>query len=522
MPPPVQIPDSRIVALPAAEIRRRFVDFFAERGHAVVPSASLVPGRRRDAAVHELRDGPVQGRPDRGRDALVQPGGRLPALPARRRQAQRLRGGRPDAAPPHAVRDARQLELRRLLQARGDPLGVGLPDRRPRHSRRSAGGHHLHGRRGRVEHLARRDRPPARADGEMGRRRRRRRPQLLANGRHRAVRTVQRDPFRSRRAVLRGPGVRARPPRALPALARDLEPGVHGVRPAPRRPRPAAVHQRRHGHGPRAPGERPAAGPHQLRHGPVHADPRPDARADRPRSRGVRGRALQLPGHRRPFPGGDLPDRRRRPAVQRGTRLRPAPDPAPRGPPWSIARPARAVHGRRRGGRHRGHGRGLSAPGRAPRRRSSTSSAARRPSSPGRSTPGAKLLDASIRDLAPDARREVGRRLEAVSDRRTDAARRDRLSPARHVRLPVRADRGVPRRVRRPRRPRRVRCVDGRAADAQPVGQEGGAGPARRAGRAVRRDPGAPRRHPVPRLRDHHGRRRASSRSCATAWSSRS
>jgi alanyl-tRNA synthetase len=43
MPPPVQIPDPRIAALPAAEIRRRFVEFFAERGHTVVPSASLVP-----------------------------------------------------------------------------------------------------------------------------------------------------------------------------------------------------------------------------------------------------------------------------------------------------------------------------------------------------------------------------------------------------------------------------------------------------------------------------------------------
>ncbi|TAL09994.1 MAG: alanine--tRNA ligase, partial [Chloroflexota bacterium] len=29
--------------MPAAEIRRRFVEFFAERGHVPVPSASLVP-----------------------------------------------------------------------------------------------------------------------------------------------------------------------------------------------------------------------------------------------------------------------------------------------------------------------------------------------------------------------------------------------------------------------------------------------------------------------------------------------
>ena len=35
--------DPRIVSLPAAEIRRRFLEFFAERGHTVVPSASLVP-----------------------------------------------------------------------------------------------------------------------------------------------------------------------------------------------------------------------------------------------------------------------------------------------------------------------------------------------------------------------------------------------------------------------------------------------------------------------------------------------
>ena len=35
--------DAPIPYLPAAEIRRRFIDFFASRGHTVVPSASLVP-----------------------------------------------------------------------------------------------------------------------------------------------------------------------------------------------------------------------------------------------------------------------------------------------------------------------------------------------------------------------------------------------------------------------------------------------------------------------------------------------
>ena len=43
MPQPEVTTDPRIQALPAAEIRRRFLAFFDERGHEVVPSASLVP-----------------------------------------------------------------------------------------------------------------------------------------------------------------------------------------------------------------------------------------------------------------------------------------------------------------------------------------------------------------------------------------------------------------------------------------------------------------------------------------------
>jgi alanyl-tRNA synthetase len=41
--PPAPNPDPRITPLPAAEIRRRYLDFFAARGHTVVPGASLVP-----------------------------------------------------------------------------------------------------------------------------------------------------------------------------------------------------------------------------------------------------------------------------------------------------------------------------------------------------------------------------------------------------------------------------------------------------------------------------------------------
>jgi alanyl-tRNA synthetase len=43
MPTPTVKHDPRIVALPAAEIRSRFVEFFVARGHTAVPSAGLVP-----------------------------------------------------------------------------------------------------------------------------------------------------------------------------------------------------------------------------------------------------------------------------------------------------------------------------------------------------------------------------------------------------------------------------------------------------------------------------------------------
>src|SRR6187399_3072458 len=39
----LRVQDAGIPSMPAAEIRQTFLDFFAERGHTVVPSASLVP-----------------------------------------------------------------------------------------------------------------------------------------------------------------------------------------------------------------------------------------------------------------------------------------------------------------------------------------------------------------------------------------------------------------------------------------------------------------------------------------------
>ncbi len=372
MPPPVQVPDSRIVALPAAEIRRRFVDFFAERGHAVVPSASLVPAG--DATLLFTNSGMVQFK-----DVLIGAETRSYSRAVDYQRCLRVAGKHNDfeevgRTPRHHTlfemlgnwsfgdyfkREAIQWAwdfLTRDLGIPGDRLAattytddevawniwrdeIGLPpERMAKWGDVDAGDDHNFWRMA--------DTGPCGPCSEIH--------------------------FDRGTPVLRGPGVRAGPLRDLPALARDLEPRVHGVRPAAGRPSPAAVHQRRHRDGPRAAGERPPAGADQLRHGPVHADPRPDARADRPRPGGVRSRALQLPGDRRPLAGGHLPDRRRRPAVQRGSRLRPAPDPAPGGSPRAAARAPRTVHGRGGDGRDRGHGRGLPAPARAADARSST------------------------------------------------------------------------------------------------------------------------------------------------------
>ena len=60
----------------------------------------------------------------------LQAGGQHAEVHPRRRQAQRPRRRRQGHLPPHLLRDARQLVLRRLLQEGSDRLGVGTADRR--------------------------------------------------------------------------------------------------------------------------------------------------------------------------------------------------------------------------------------------------------------------------------------------------------------------------------------------------------------------------------------------------------
>jgi hypothetical protein len=126
---PAAQPDPRIRPLPAAELRRRFLEYFAERGHTIVPSASLVPAG--DQTLLFTNSGMVQFK-----EVLT---GAETRSYTRAVDVQRclrvagkhndFEGSRPDDAPPHLLRNARQLELRRLLQARCHPLGLGTSDR---------------------------------------------------------------------------------------------------------------------------------------------------------------------------------------------------------------------------------------------------------------------------------------------------------------------------------------------------------------------------------------------------------
>ena len=137
----------------ANQLRSAFTGFFAERGHVVVPSASLDPPRPH-GAVHHRRHGAVQAVLP-GRRAAAVAAGHLGAevLPDRRHRRRRHH-----RAPLHVLRDARQLQLRRLLQGRRHPLRLGAAHRGPRDRRRPAVGHRPRDRRRGRDHLARRRR----------------------------------------------------------------------------------------------------------------------------------------------------------------------------------------------------------------------------------------------------------------------------------------------------------------------------------------------------------------------------
>ena len=103
-----------------AEIRRRWLRYFSERGHTVVPSASLVSD---DPTLLFTVAGMVPFIP-------YLTGQQTPPYPARHERAEvrahpRHRGGRQDHPARHVLPDERQLLLRRLLQGRRDRATPG-------------------------------------------------------------------------------------------------------------------------------------------------------------------------------------------------------------------------------------------------------------------------------------------------------------------------------------------------------------------------------------------------------------
>ena len=254
-------------------------------------------------------------------------------MPARLGQAQRPGGGGTRHLPPHDVRDAGQLVLRRLLQARGDRVGVGTAARRLQAARRADVRHGLRGfgggrravRRGGLRLL---EAVPSRGPYHPREQAR----QFLGDGRDGALRSLLRDSFRP---AGRGGDRRPSGPRdgqcGPSAGDRDMEPGLHAVQPQGQRfARGAAGAQCRYGHGLRAPLHDSAGQEVQLRYGRFPAYHRPHrgpfGQALRPGREVRRGHAR----HGRPPARHRLLDRRRAVALERQGGLRHPPHSAPR------------------------------------------------------------------------------------------------------------------------------------------------------------------------------------------------
>ena len=229
------------------ELREAFQHFFEERGHLRVPGHSLIPPPD-DVSTLFVIAGMQQFKPYflRTKEPPSRARRERSAVPARGREGQRPRRGRPHRTALLLLRDDGQLLVRRLLQGRGRRLRVGLGHPGARARAGAALGDRARGRpAARARRGHRRDRGvaarrhPARADRPA------REGQLLAGRRDGAVRAVLEIFYDRGEALrLRRPELRAGPLRPDHG---DLQPRLHGVRPAARQRACAAPDaERRH------------------------------------------------------------------------------------------------------------------------------------------------------------------------------------------------------------------------------------------------------------------------------------
>ena len=214
------------------EIRQRFLDFFAARGHRVVRSSSLVPANDptllfTNAGMNQFKDVFLGlEKRDYSRAAT------LAEMRARRRQAQRPGKRRLHPPPSHLLRDAGQFFLRRLLQSRSHRVRLGPDHQGLRPAQRQALRHRLpRGRRGRRALAEGRRRAQETASSASTRR--------TTSGRWarpaRAGRARKSITIWARKPPSRAASTSSFPSDARRPLRRDLEPGVHAVRPRRRR-----------------------------------------------------------------------------------------------------------------------------------------------------------------------------------------------------------------------------------------------------------------------------------------------